>query len=200
MCSQEQLTELSQVRYFASAGSKAAHGSLARRANQQSQKRRAAPPHPPLQLLRRLLQGLEVQWLNSASPKTGVAGGLVDPKLSLMLSMVQGISNKEASRRSPLRAPPSSSSPIPAIMRERVDVLVYLDLLGLVWVHWVILPKIGSFPVGDRLLFFLPAWERITSDQFVLMVVRQGSALPFVRSQSLALDPSETPPLLSLQF
>ncbi len=42
--------------------------------------------------------------------------------------------------------------------------------------------------------FFLPAWQRITSDKFVLQVIRQGYTLPFVRPPPpLSLSPVETP-------
>ncbi len=42
--------------------------------------------------------------------------------------------------------------------------------------------KIGHSVGGSRLCLFLPAWQQITSDRFVLEVVQQGYSLPFVGS------------------
>ncbi len=42
--------------------------------------------------------------------------------------------------------------------------------------------------MSGRLLFFLPAWQQITSDKFVLEVIRQGYSLPFVRPPPLPLS------------
>ncbi len=53
--------------------------------------------------------------------------------------------------------------------------------------------------MGGRLLFFLPAWDQITSNQFGLKAVRQGYSLPFVNNLPLGIAPVETP-LPRLQF
>ena len=46
-----------------------------------------------------------------------------------------------------------------------------------------------SIPYGCKLSFFLPAWKRVTLDQFVLEVIGQGYSLPFVRQPSLSRSP-----------
>ncbi len=42
--------------------------------------------------------------------------------------------------------------------------------------------------MGGRLSFFLPAWQRITSDQCVPEVIRQGYSFPFVKHPPLSLS------------
>ncbi len=66
-------------------------------------------------------------------------------------------------------------------MREEVDVSTFLDMPGFVWDSHLGIAHKGLFPVCSRLSFFLPAWEWITLDQFVLEVVNRGYSLPFVR-------------------
>ena len=53
--------------------------------------------------------------------------------------------------------------PIPPILGEGVDGSIFLDIPGLVWDTQLGIAQKGLFPVGGRLLFFLPAWQRITS-------------------------------------
>ncbi len=74
-----------------------------------------------------------------------------------------------------------------------MDGSTVLDIPGLVWDTQLGIVQKGLFPVGGRLSFFLPAWQRITSDKYVLEVVRQGYSLPFVRPPPLSLSPVETP-------
>ncbi len=51
----------------------------------------------------------------------------------------------------------------------------------------------GNFAMGSRLSPFLPPWQRITSDTFVLEVVRQRYSLPFVwRPPTLSKTPVKT--------
>ncbi len=47
--------------------------------------------------------------------------------------------------------------------------------------------------MDGRFSLFLPVWQRITSDQFLLEVVRQGYSFPFVGSPPLLRIPVETP-------
>ncbi len=185
--------KLSQVRRLASASSRSAQGTSGSRATQQSQKHRAAPPPLllPLQPLSRFLQGMEV-WLPKGA---GLKIGLVGVLLSLRLSRVPG------SRGSPTRGLQlvtidvsiPSPPPIPPNLGEGVDGSIFLDIPGLIWDTQLGIAQKGLFPVGVRLSFFLPAWQRITSDQFVLKVIRQGYSLPFVRSPPLSLSPVGTP-------
>ncbi len=77
-----------------------------------------------------------------------------------------------------------------------VDGSTFLDINGMVWDTQLGIAQNGLFPVGGRLSFFLPAWQRITSDKFVLEVIRQGFTLPFVRPPPLSLSPVETTLLL----
>ncbi len=51
---------------------------------------------------------------------------------------------------------------------------------------------IGNFPVGGRLCLFLPAWQWLTSDQFVLEVIWQDYSIPFVSLPPLSRIPVET--------
>ncbi len=85
-----------------------------------------------------------------------------------------------------------SLPPIPPILGEGVDGSTFLDIPGLVWDTELGIAQKGLFLVGGRLSFFLPAWQRITSDRFVLEVIRQGYTLPFVRSPPLSMSPVET--------
>ena len=63
----------------------------------------------------------------------------------------------------------SPSSPlIPPILVEGVVGSSFLNIPGLVWDTLLGISQKGLFPVGGRLLFFLPAWQWITLDQFVL--------------------------------
>ncbi len=83
--------------------------------------------------------------------------------------------------------------PILGVGRWGVDGSTFLDIPGLVWDTQLGIAQKGLFPVGGRLSFFLPAWQRITSNKFVLEVIRQGDSLPFVRPPPLSLSPVETP-------
>ncbi len=74
-----------------------------------------------------------------------------------------------------------------------MDGSTFLDIPGLVWDTQLGIAQKGLFPVGGRLSFFLPAWQWITLDKFVLKVIRQGYTLPFVRPPPLSLSPVETP-------
>ena len=47
-------------------------------------------------------------------------------------------------------------------------------------------------PVGGRLSQFLPEWESLTNDQWVLEIIREGYKLPFVTPPDLSLQPLET--------
>ncbi len=71
-------------------------------------------------------------------------------------------------------------SSYPTHLGEGVDGSTFLNITGLVWDTQPGRAQKGLFPVGGRLSFFLSAWQRITLDQFVLEVIRQGHSLPFV--------------------
>ncbi len=87
-----------------------------------------------------------------------------------------------------------SPPPIPPTLGGgEVDGTAFQDLPGLVWDRSLGIAMIGNFPVGGRLSLFLPAWQRLTSDRFVLEVVRQGYSLPFVNIPPLSRIPVETP-------
>ncbi len=75
---------------------------------------------------------MEVRRLNVAGPKTGIARGLVDPKLNLMLSRVPGDRCSLIRGLPPITVEGSTpSSPlITPILREGMDGSPYLDLLG----------------------------------------------------------------------
>ncbi len=89
----------------------------------------------------------------------------------------------------------SSSPPpiLPLFGRWGVDGSAYRDIPGLVWDQNLGMAVIGTFPVGGRLSLFLPAWQQITSDQFILGVVREDYSLPFVSPPPSARTPVETP-------
>ncbi len=64
------------------------------------------------------------------------------------------------------------------------DVSSYQDLTCLVLDLKLGLAKKCDYPVGGRHYLFLPAWQWMTSNQFVLYVVRagQGYSMPYVGS------------------
>ncbi len=187
------------MRQLASSGSRAGQGTSGSREPQQSQKRRAVPPPPPPPPTAQFLQGMEVRLPKGTGQKTGVTPeGLAWPLLSLRCSRVP------EGRGSPTRGLQTvavdgstpSLPPIPPILDEGVDGSTLLDIPGLVWDTQLGIAQKGLFPVGGRLSFFLPAWQCITSDQFVLEVIRQGYSwysLPFVMPPPLSLSPVETP-------
>ncbi len=187
--------KLSQTRCLASAGSKADQGLMSLKLASTFRNEELLPLFFLLHLLSWLLQGVNVQRCLAAGSKTGEER-LVYPKLSFRLSKVPG---GRGSLRGLIEGSSPSSPPIPTIMGEGVDGSPYQVLLGLVWDHRLSLAKIGSFPVCGRLSFFLPAREQITSDQFVLEMVRQGYSFPFARRPPLALT-SFAIPLPMLQF
>ena len=88
--------------------------------------------------------------------------------------------------------PPPSPPPIPPITGEGVDGSTFLDIPGLVWDSQLGIAQKSHFPVGGRLLFFLPAWQRITLDQFVLKEVSQLFP-PLFEAPPLLLSSMETP-------
>ena len=69
--------------------------------------------------------------------------------------------------------------------------LTYQRLPGLQVLEGV--ARVHSHPVGGRLRHFLPLWESITTDQWVLDIVRRGYPLPFVTMPPLTLTPLQTP-------
>ncbi len=102
----------------------------------------------------------------------------------------QGVSNKR---------PPAVDGSIPSLppisptLGEGLDGLTFLDIPGLEWDTQLGIAQKGLFPVACRLSIFLPAWQRITLDKFVLEVIRQWYSLPFLRPPPLSLSPVETP-------
>ena len=165
--------KLSQVRRLASVCSRAAQGTSGSRVPQQSQKRRTVPPPLlPLQPLSHFLQGMEVWLPKGACQKTGVTTEcLVGPLLSLRLSRALGGRGlqHEASSQPPLIARPHHfllSHPLWG-GGGWVDGSTVLDIPGLVWDTQHGIAQKGLFPVSVRQSFFLPAWQRITSEQEV---------------------------------
>ncbi len=113
----------------------------------------------------------------SCRSKTGVVRDFMGPKFSQgRESLIRGISlvAAEGSPSPPSCPDPHHSLSHPFWWKQGSD---YLGLPGLVWDHQLGLARIGSFPMRGKPSFILPAWERITSCQFVLEVVRQG--IPF---------------------
>ncbi len=185
--------KLSQVRRLASAGSRAVQeGTSVSRAPSNLRNVGLLPLLIPLQPLSRFLQGTEVQLPKGAGLKIGEATeGLAGPRLSLQLSRgspTRGLQLGVVDSSIP------SLPPIPPTLGEGVDGSTFLDIPGLVWDTQLGIAQKGLFSVGSRLSFFLPAWQRITSDKFVLEVIRQGYmySLPFVRPPLLSLSPVET--------
>ncbi len=89
---------------------------------------------------------------------------------------------------------PSSPLLVPQVSTEEVDGSAFRDLPGLMWNQDSGTAQIGSFPVGGRLSLFLSAWQKLTSDRWVLEVVSQGYSLPFrVEPPPLSRIPYETP-------
>ena len=57
-----------------------------------------------------------------------------------------------------------------------------------------IIAKSPEIPVGGRLAHFLPEWEKITSDKWVLEVIREGYKLEFLEKPPfLGIKPTNVP-------
>ncbi len=137
----------------------------------------------PLQPLSCCLRGMEVWLPNGTSPKICV---VTDGPCSVSGSagcQGAGVSNKRSLM---------ARSHHPLLSHTLWGVDGWDELSGHSW------PGVGymawnsterSLPYGRRLSFFLPAWKRVTLDQFVLEVIGQGYSLPFVRQPSLSLSP-----------
>ena len=156
--------QLNLVRCLASASSRAVHGSLAPRASQQSQKGRAAlspPPPSALQVATSGERGSPVskhRWSKNSGSR-----GLATPSSASGSAGWGG--GGGAGGRGPLirglpmvaaEGSPPSPPPISPTMVEEVGGSPYLELLDHVWNYQLGLAKIGPFPVGSRLSFFLP--------------------------------------------
>ncbi len=157
-----------------------------------------APPPPtalPPQLLQLTVRSKGFHHLKDNVVKIGGLRGLVRTLLSNLLSRVPGgggsLTRGLTSNANEDSFP--SLPPLPPSQVEGVDGSAYLDLPDLMWDQTSGIAQIGSFPVGGRLSRFLAAWQRITSDRFVLEVVSQGYCLPVVRHPSLTLSPMEPP-------
>ncbi len=150
------------------------------------------PPHPTTLLVRSRGFRRLVKY-DVVNP--GGISGLVGTLLSILLSRVPGGVGSLTRGLPPIANEDSFPSLLPFLPGsvEGVDGSAYLDLPDLVWDQNSGIAQIGSFPVCGRLLFFLAAWQRITSDNFVLEVIRQGYSLPFVELLPLSLSPMETP-------
>ena len=48
--------------------------------------------------------------------------------------------------------------------------------------------QLGNYPVAGRLSHFLEAWKRITTEQWVLQILSEGYALPFMAPPPTATD------------
>ncbi len=60
--------------------------------------------------------------------------------------------------------------------------------------------KLGNYTVAGRLSHFQEAWSKITTDRWVLEIVKNGYALPFTAPPPMAREPLETPlPVLPLK-
>ncbi len=53
--------------------------------------------------------------------------------------------------------------------------------------------KLCNFPVAGRLRYFYDAWSSITRDLWVLEIIRDGYAPPFIRRPRPRAAPLETP-------
>ncbi len=53
--------------------------------------------------------------------------------------------------------------------------------------------KFGNFTVAGRLSRFREAWNRITTNRWVLEIVSNGNALPFLPPPPMAKEPLENP-------
>ncbi len=53
--------------------------------------------------------------------------------------------------------------------------------------------KLGVYPVAGRLSHFLQEWREITTNQWVLQIISQGYALPFLSLPPCSAGPVETP-------
>ena len=82
---------------------------------------------------------------------------------------------------------PPKAGVVPSILAP----LVSCNLPGLLWRAGDV-AMLRPLPVGGRLSQFLPAWESLTSDQWILEIVREGYKLPFVTPPRLSLEPLET--------
>ena len=165
-CSQE---KLSQVRWLASAGSRAAQELPVLERLSSPRNIGLFPLLLPLQLLSQFLQGTEVRLPKGASLKTmgnnRRSGGA--PAQSQQSARGQGVSNKAS-----IDGSTTSLPPIPPTLGGGGS--TFLDIPGLMWDTQDGIAQKGLFPVGGRLSFFLPALQRITSTKFVLEVIRQG--------------------------
>ncbi len=145
----------------------------------------------PLQPLSRFLQGTEVRLSKGAGLKiwkqqtvwwgpcsvSGSAGGRGSPTRGLQLGAVDGS----------ISSPP----PIPPTLGGEgwVDGLTVLDIPGLVWDTQLGIAQKGFFPVGGRLSFFLPAWQRITLDKFCPGGYQTGVLPPFCEASPIVFVP-----------
>ena len=60
--------------------------------------------------------------------------------------------------------------------------------------------KLSNFTVAGRLSHFREAWSRITTDRWVLEIISNGYALPFMAPAPMGREPLETPlPILPLK-
>ncbi len=135
---------------------------------------------------------MEVRLPNDACQKTGeLSEGQAGPLLSLRLSRVPGGRGSPTRGLQPDVVDGSTPSllPIPPTLVGGGGGCGWVDLSGHSWMVWgtqLGIAQKGLFPVGGRLSFFLPAWQRITSDKFVMVGYQTGvhppvcEASPFV--------------------
>ncbi len=123
------------------------------------------------------LQGLQ-KWLGATSLNGLIATRMPGRMPSLSLHLGARLSQSAAEVGSPIRGlPPRNiegsplSPPLMVPTHVEVDGSAFLGLPGLDWDKNSGMAKLGTFPVGGHLMYFLPMWKHLASDPWILEII-----------------------------